>query len=107
MKNNYQGLESEEMGKGRWAVFRSIVEESSSKEVTPSTELDVVREEPGSENRQCKGPEVGCCTCLLAGRLMAMNVRWLRDPKPGSRGSRAMCIFFFPLSIRSWAPEAT
>lgn len=34
------------------------VEESSSEEGAPSTELNVGREEPGREDRQCKGPEV-------------------------------------------------
>lgn len=60
MKNDYQGPGSDKDRKGSVGYFRSV-KESSLEEVTPSTKLTVVREKPGRENRQCKGPEVGSC----------------------------------------------
>lgn len=55
------------MGRGVWAIFRSLVE-SFSEEVTLSTELNAVREKAGRENRLCKGPEMGPAgdACWLA-----------------------------------------
>lgn len=43
MKNNFQRLESEGVGRGRGLLSDQGVEESSSEEGTPSTELNVGR----------------------------------------------------------------
>lgn len=53
-----------------------------------------MREEPGGETRQRRGPVVGRCRWMFVGWLMCMNACRLEGPEPESQGRQTMCVFF-------------